>query len=83
MKTETKIKIAVVLLMIVSLIAGAILAKGFGIGWYLGLICLDGVILMYINHQVTQMGDTTFIICDREEYEDEYADGEEEDNEDR
>jgi hypothetical protein len=82
MKTETKIKIAVVLLMIVSLIAGAILVKGFGIGWYLGLICLNGVLMMYINHLVTQMGDTTFIICDREEYEEEYAD-EEEDNEDR
>lgn len=34
------------------------------------------------DKKVTQMGDTTFIICDREEYEEEYAD-EEEDNEDR
>lgn len=78
MKTETKIKVALVLLMAISIIAGALLARGLGIGWYLAIICLNGVLMMYISHLVTQMGETTFIICDREDYEEEYADGEEE-----
>ncbi|MDY0174194.1 MAG: hypothetical protein RBR62_03260 [Bacteroidales bacterium] len=60
MKTETKIKIVVVLTIILSFFAGMALGFGWSYLWYVLAICLIVGCLMYHSHLMEQTDTMTF-----------------------